>query len=260
MDKLWRTIAALAASLHRDRVEAIAALIESMRTASEYDRRRPSLGPGLDSRLIEQFRQAWLECHFVSAGEVACAIRAAGFTSEFLNAEESVDLVWTGPNTTLIPTRKTEQVIRELVDASINSLFVVSYVFYNASSVVASLNEAADRRVSIRILLESSSEHGGALSMDGLSAMRKAVPAAELYVWDPASRGKAAGKLSAAVHAKCAVADNKLAFITSANLTSAALERNMELGVLLRGGVMPSRLQAHLNALITTNIISLWQG
>lgn len=50
-------------------------------------------------------------------------------------------------------------------------------------------------------------------------------------------------------------ADGELAFITSANLTSAAMERNMELGVLVKGGELPFELQRHLEALISTKII-----
>jgi len=58
-----------------------------------------------------------------------------------------------------------------------------------------------------------------------------------------------------AVHAKCAVSDGKLAFITSANLSTAAMERNMELGVLVRGGHLPDELHRHLNALVATETV-----
>ena len=61
--------------------------------------------------------------------------------------------------------------------------------------------------------------------------------------------------MSAAVHAKCAVADSKLAFITSANLTTAAMERNMELGMLIRGGSVPQQLRQHLAALVNTKVV-----
>jgi phosphatidylserine/phosphatidylglycerophosphate/cardiolipin synthase-like enzyme len=40
--------------------------------------------------------------------------------------------------------------------------------------------------------------------------------------------------------------------VTSANLSDAAMERNMELGVLLRGGQVPGLLERHLAALVTT--------
>jgi phosphatidylserine/phosphatidylglycerophosphate/cardiolipin synthase-like enzyme len=47
-----------------------------------------------------------------------------------------------------------------------------------------------------------------------------------------------------------------LVFITSANLTTAALERNMELGMLIRGGPVPDKLRQHLAALATTKVIT----
>ena len=51
------------------------------------------------------------------------------------------------------------------------------------------------------------------------------------------------------MHVKAAVADSKVAFLTSANLTDAALERNMELGVLIRGGNLPSSIDWLIDAL-----------
>jgi phosphatidylserine/phosphatidylglycerophosphate/cardiolipin synthase-like enzyme len=48
-----------------------------------------------------------------------------------------------------------------------------------------------------------------------------------------------------------------VAFITSANLTNAAMEKNMELGVRLVGGAIPEQLRGHFEALIATKVISL---
>ena len=62
----------------------------------------------------------------------------------------------------------------------------------------------------------------------------------------------------ASLHAKCAVADRDVVFVTSANLTSHALDRNMELGVLITGGDAPKHLAAHLDGLITTGILTPW--
>jgi cardiolipin synthase len=42
------------------------------------------------------------------------------------------------------------------------------------------------------------------------------------------------------MHVKAAAADSRVAFLSGANLTEAALERNMELGVLIRGGHLPA--------------------
>jgi len=94
---------------------------------------------------------------------------------------------------------------------------------------------------------------GWALDFDAIAKVRAVVTGAEFYVWD----GDAPGfDKSGSVHAKCAVADGEAAFITSANLTGAAMDRNMELGVLVRGGDLPKKLQLHLEALLTTRRIT----
>jgi phosphatidylserine/phosphatidylglycerophosphate/cardiolipin synthase-like enzyme len=51
------------------------------------------------------------------------------------------------------------------------------------------------------------------------------------------------------MHVKAAVADSRIAFLSSANLTEAALERNMELGILLRGGHLPAAIDRLIDAL-----------
>lgn len=58
------------------------------------------------------------------------------------------------------------------------------------------------------------------------------------------------------MHAKCVVADEKFAFISSANLTGAAMERNMELGVLAKGGKLPVQLSQHINELLRRKIVT----
>ncbi|CAN5247026.1 hypothetical protein BH20GEM2_BH20GEM2_21550 [soil metagenome] len=43
--------------------------------------------------------------------------------------------------------------------------------------------------------------------------------------------------------------------MSSANLTGHALGKNIEAGVLIKGGAVPSALHAHLGALIGTGVI-----
>lgn len=56
----------------------------------------------------------------------------------------------------------------------------------------------------------------------------------------------AARPASAAMHAKLLIVDRRTALVGSANLTSHGLERNLECGLLVRGGAVPSRLAEHL--------------
>ena len=72
-----------------------------------------------------------------------------------------------------------------------------------------------------------------------------------LYAW----RDKTAPFSEGRVHAKVAVSDGKMCFITSANLTGYAMDRNMEAGVLIAGGHIPTLLDDHLRALAALNVI-----
>lgn len=260
MDDLRQLIASIAATLHEDRVEALAAASERFDSPKNFDRLASGIVSGANSDLVVRLKEAWALTPTVTGKEIAFGLRTATHTATLIGTGESIDLVWTGPKTGLIPTRNTEQAICEVIDEARKSLFIVSYVFYNASTIVDGLNGATKRGVSVGILLESSTDHGGAVIGDGIAAMHRAVPDADLYVWNPTEKAMSAGSLTAAVHAKCAVADHRIAFVTSANLTSAAMERNMELGIFVRGGTTPDRLHNHLDALIHTRTIIPWSG
>ena len=102
------------------------------------------------------------------------------------------------------------------------------------------------------MLLESSQGHGGSMSFDVIGKMLELVPSAKLYAWNERAAPFADGR----VHAKVAVADSEVCFITSANLTGHAMEQNMEAGVLLTGGQIPTLLHDHLQALVDTKTVS----
>jgi len=182
---------------------------------------------------------------------VAGMLLGAAHTRQRAERDRSVELVWTGPTTPFVATRRTEQVLLDLIRRAKTELFVVSFVVYDIPSVIGALNEAADRGVQIRILVEASTPQGGSLSVDPVATVRSLVPSALLYTWTSRPHPFTSGR----VHAKVAVADSSIAFLTSANLTRNALEMNMEAGILMEGGNVPENLQAHLHALIETRVI-----
>ena len=181
-----------------------------------------------------------------SGDEVAGMLLGASEARLRVERELSVELVWTGPTTRFVPTRRTEQVLLDLIASATRDFFLVSFVAYDVPSVVTALNDAAIRGARIRILLEASTSHGGTLNYDPAAIMRLCVPAAELFAWKEKPEPFVDGK----VHAKVALVDGTRAFITSANLTGHALEKNMEAGVLIHGGQVPRLLNDHLNSLI----------
>ena len=57
------------------------------------------------------------------------------------------------------------------------------------------------------------------------------------------------------LHAKAVVADDEAAFVTSANLTEAAFDRNIEVGVLSRDRALAASLATHFGTLIERGLL-----
>jgi phosphatidylserine/phosphatidylglycerophosphate/cardiolipin synthase-like enzyme len=57
------------------------------------------------------------------------------------------------------------------------------------------------------------------------------------------------------LHAKAVVADDEAVFITSANLTEAALDRNIEIGLLLRDRPLAASVSSHFRGLIDRKLL-----
>jgi phosphatidylserine/phosphatidylglycerophosphate/cardiolipin synthase-like enzyme len=58
------------------------------------------------------------------------------------------------------------------------------------------------------------------------------------------------------LHVKCAVADSRWLFLSSANLTEYAFTLNMELGLLVTGGCMSGQVEAHFDRLIEAGVLT----
>jgi cardiolipin synthase len=250
MSKLDRAVARIALELHRNRIDAICAGLSNLKDGKLRTAISAGLGPDGPPELLEQIGDALEENPRLTAAELELMLRVSCETARLATGGTSLQLVWTGPSTGLVPIRHTEQVLVGLIDSAVERLFLVSFVAYEVKSVMNALKRAVGRGVRIRVLLEQSKAHGGAVSTDSLEMMKVQIPQVDLFVRDQAARDDA--EAGGSVHAKCAVADGKTAFVTSANLTAAAMDRNMELGVLIDGGPVPEQLEQHLDALVNT--------
>lgn len=65
---------------------------------------------------------------------------------------------------------------------------------------------------------------------------------------------------SGVLHAKAVVADDETVFVTSANLTEAALDRNIELGLLVRDRALALSVSAHFRGLIDRGLLLALPG
>lgn len=251
MRQLLDAVSALVRQVSPEKIESISSKFRSAPPSGADAALTGLVGSPAAAKAIGQLITAWKKTS-VSSTELAAMLLAAKHVLVQNEAEQSIELVWTGPTTPFVAARRTEQALLQVINGARKTLFITSFVAYDVSTIVKSLNAAAARGVAISMLLELSQDHGGTISFDAIGKMSLLVPAAKLYAWrdkaDPFSDGR--------VHAKVAVADGRLCFITSANLTGHAMEKNMEAGVLISGGRIPERLDAHLTALFHTNVIT----
>jgi len=196
---------------------------------------------------VKQLCEKW---NAVSYDGAALALAFAGAHARRFALRESVEIVWTGPATELVTTRNTSAVLFENIEAANSSVTLFSFASFTVAGLCERLEAAAKRGVRIRLMLETKHDSGGRLGVDASAAFATLRGIAEFYAW-PIQQRSTGGVL----HAKFALIDERVAFVTSANLTEAGLDRNLELGLVVRDGDIAKRLTAHVERLIATGAL-----
>ncbi len=198
---------------------------------------------------VDEFLQRWAE----RRGELAPMLEVSLAAKRMAPTTE---LVWTGPATTVVPVRRTEQVLFEIIQCARQRLTIASFGVFQIPRLVNQLEQALERGITLRIVLgdrESAGDNG--LERQRLQLGRTIAGRALILFWPVQKRARDEQGRSGLMHVKAAVADSQVAFLSSANLTDAALERNMELGVLVRGGNMPGAIDELIDSLIESGAL-----
>lgn len=208
--------------------------------------------------LVAEFIRLWQEREAeVTPDAVALALRTASHAEKIHREAQTVELVWTGPGTEGHPFRRTEQAVLQVLDSARERITLVSYAVYQIPNVCEALVQAARRGVRISVIVETPNKLEGENEYNTLRALGDDVAACSaVYYWPKEKRGQDdKGKLGI-LHVKCAVADGRWLFLSSANLTEYAFTINMELGVLVTGGKLPAQVLEHFDRLITKNMLA----
>ena len=148
--------------------------------------------------------------------------------------------VWTGPESSAPGQRLTLGVVAGLIDEAHTEILLISYATLPSPEVRDALWRAAARGVKITALLERSIDNptfsGHADPLHGISHTA--------MVWPAAQR-----ESGASMHAKVLVVDRTSALVGSANLTGHGVERNLECGLLIRGGAIPEMVVRHIESI-----------
>ncbi|MFJ6512677.1 DISARM system phospholipase D-like protein DrmC [Streptomyces sp. NPDC091406] len=177
--------------------------------------------------------------------EAAAYLR--GYIAGWTRRRDEIDVrtVWSGPATPGVPVRSTVQVLVEVVDSAHTELLAMTYSARHYPPLTAALTAAVARGVDVHIVVETRQGAGGLLSGPEPAAAFTGITGLRLWHWDPAVRESP----HARQHAKLAVSDRHTLFLGSANLTQSGVHRNLEAGVLIRGGSVPRRAADHIREL-----------
>jgi phosphatidylserine/phosphatidylglycerophosphate/cardiolipin synthase-like enzyme len=185
---------------------------------------------------------AWSGYPAVTGTALGAAVAAASHAHEQARRNPSLELVVSGPSSTVLHARRTEQVLLQLINEAQHEIVLVTFALHMHEGLRTALAEANVRGVRLTVLAEDHQDNPGFTGNPG-TALTELI--AQRLRW-PADQRTAHG---AALHAKIVIIDSRVALITSANLTKRAAGDNLEAGLLVRGGDIAERISHHITQL-----------
>ena len=172
-------------------------------------------------------------------------------------------LVWTGPEAKGLHSRNTRQVYEELVASAKRSLLISTFAYFKGPKAFKGLADRLDSTPNLKVTLLLNIERGRQSTTLATDISRRFAkqfwesdwPGQERpsVFYDPRSLDLDGPK--GVLHAKAVIVDEQTLFVTSANLTDAALDRNIETGVLLRDRMIALTALAHFRGLIDQRLL-----
>jgi len=178
--------------------------------------------------------------------------------------EELLQLVITGPDAAGA-VRDTSVVVRELFATAQRSVLVAGYAVYQGQRVFQALANRMEELKDLKVRFFLDVRRGPRDTSIDSQLLRRfrndfannQWPAGcrlpQLFYFTPSLGMNASERF--ALHAKCVAADEESVFISSANFTEAAQNRNIEIGLLVRSEALARRITNHFDGLIATRVL-----
>ena len=171
---------------------------------------------------------------------------------------EGPEFVWSGPEVHGLHARGTRQALEQSLASARQSVWLSTYAFFDGPRAFEMLARRMDETPELIVTLLLNIERKRSDTTRTEDLVRRFAdrfwnsdwPGARKprVFYDP--RSLEPGGPEGVLHAKALVIDDQIAFLTSANLTEAALDRNIEMGVLLRDHALAQTVVKHFRGLI----------
>lgn len=165
----------------------------------------------------------------LGAAPLASVLR--GFAAAGAANATEVRAVWSGP-TFSGDGDHTTAALAHLIDTAIEDVFASTYSATLDSDFVAALWRAIARGVRTTLLVDSTVNGGGVAAQ-----LKSKLTGARFLTYVPPT-----GQYGLQ-HSKVLIVDSRIAFVTSANLSRAAAERNLEAGVVIHNAQFASQMR-----------------
>ena len=242
-------------------LQAVIAALRSGRLSSPYT--------GLQvARVVPAAVSAFVRTAFLE-------LEAAGFSSEQIatvlslievdrmrdhTSELPIDLVTSGPEAPGISNRDTSVVVRELFAHAKKSVLVIGYAVYQGQQVFEALAKRMEAfpELDVKFFLNIARPDGDSTTSEILVARFKQRFKDKQWpigyrlpqvFFDPRSVADDQA-IRSSLHAKCIVVDSSHVFVSSANFTEAAQERNIEVGLKIESEWLAKGITDHFRNLL----------
>jgi phosphatidylserine/phosphatidylglycerophosphate/cardiolipin synthase-like enzyme len=173
------------------------------------------------------------------------------------------DLVWSGPEVPGLHARDTRRVYEELLGCAERSIWASTYAFFDGPKAFEVLARRMESRPTLRVTLLLNIQRKRSDTTASEQLVRRFADRFWKTDWPGSShpsvfydpRALDLEGSGGVLHAKAVVADDAAVFVTSANLTEAALDRNIELGVLIRDRAFALTICSYFRNLIDRDLL-----
>jgi phosphatidylserine/phosphatidylglycerophosphate/cardiolipin synthase-like enzyme len=175
-----------------------------------------------------------------------------------------VDLVWTGPDIPGDHSRDTRIVVHELFRKARRSVLVSTFALYDGKDLFAPLHETWQKHpeMTVKLFVDIHPEDHG---LPPTQVISKFCQDFKIHHWpwerlpevyyDPRSLALKPGD-RACLHAKCVIVDDQEVFLTSANLTEAAQQRNIEAGLVVSSALLACKVRDQFASLVSSGHVT----
>ena len=172
-----------------------------------------------------------------------------------------LELVMTGPEPPGSMIRDTAVVVRQMFLNAKRSICICGFAVYQGKDIFAALANRMEAlpELNVRMYLNIDRPHGDTSPSELLLAKFQKrfrenqwpenMRLPEVF-YDPRPLADDDASKSACLHAKFVISDSQHVFLSSANFTEAAQQRNIEAGVLLDSSVLARDMESHFQSLI----------